>query len=74
MDERYQIAEKNCVEIILTAAFKGWEDMDSKISSPEVRRVKDQFMTLLTHAVKYAFSEGYDIGYCNGMDDNKSVD
>ena len=74
MDERYQIGENKCVEKVLDAAFKDWEDMNSKVSSPEVLRLKDQLVSLLTHTIKYAFSEGYDIGYCNGMDDNKSVD
>lgn len=74
MDERYQIAENKCLEKVLDAAFKGWEDMDSKVSSPEVRRMKDQLVSLLTHTIKVAFADGYDIGYCNGVDDIKDID
>ena len=66
MDERYQIAENKCVEKVLDAAFKDWSDTDNKL--------KDQLMTLLTHTVKVAFADGYDIGYCNGMDDNKGAE
>ena len=66
MDERYQIAENKCVEKVLDAAFKDWSDTDNKL--------KDQLMTLLTHTVKVAFADGYDIGYCNGVDDIKDVD
>jgi hypothetical protein len=66
MDERYQIGENKCVEKVLDAAFKDWSDTDNKL--------KDQLMTLLTHTVKVAFADGYDIGYCNGMDDSKSAE
>ena len=66
MDERYQIAENKCVEKVIDAAFKGWEGRDSKL--------KDQLTKLLVHTIKVAFADGYDIGYCNGVDDIKDVD
>lgn len=65
MDKRYQIAENKCVEKVLDA-FKDWGDTNSNI--------KQVLVKLLTYSVKYAFSEGYDIGYCNGVDDIKDVD
>ena len=66
MDERYQIAESKCVEKILTAAFKDQPDTGGKL--------KDQLTNLLVNTIKVAFSDGYDVGYCNGVDDTKDID
>lgn len=67
MDERYQIAENKCVEKILDAAFKDWSDDDPT-------GLKGHIVRLLEKTVRFAFSEGYDIGYCNGVDDIKDID
>jgi hypothetical protein len=36
--------------------------------------LKDQLTNLLVNTIKVAFADGYDIGYCNGVDDIKDVD
>ena len=66
MDERYQIAENKCVEKVIDAALQNWDGVDPVL--------RTHIEKLLTSTVKFAFSEGYDIGYCNGVDDIKDVD
>lgn len=69
MDERFETAKKSCLENITKATL---------VSSEKFRNAdeafKESLLNVIITAAAAAFDQGYDTGYCNGVDDIRDVD
>ena len=69
MDERFKNGLDRCVERIVEATLTSSE----KFTEAE-GVFKDCLLNVIKAAAKEAFSEGYDVGYCNGAEDARDIE
>lgn len=69
MDERFETAKKSCLENITKATLASSEKFRNADEA-----FKESLLNVIITAAAAAFGQGYDAGYCNGVDDIRDVD